>query len=233
MSEKLSFYHEVEDPRYRYLKSFQCERLRDTYADFIAQPHYRAACHFFFNRLYSTQDTHDRDEAFKTIYAAVKRYLGGDVTESMARLIDLQELTIELDQKILQVLADLGAPEDFDMSRYEKAYALSENYPGRVRQIELLEFTLRLVHSISHRLGIGMILAGLRAASLLVGDTRMVDFLYDGYRAFADLPDIEPFAQAMSQRERRRLDRIYGIPGDTPSSTPPTGDGEQSPDPAV
>lgn len=209
MSEDLSFYQQVEDPRYRYLKQFQCERLRDTYADFIAQPRYTAACHFFFNRLYSTQDTHERDEAFKSIYSTAKRYLGGDVIESMARLIDLQDLTIELDRRILDVLEAEGAPLEFDMAAYERAYALSENYDDRVEQIDLLDFTLRLVHSISHRLGIGMVLAGLRAASVLVGDTRMVDFLYDGYQAFVDIPDIEPFAGAMEDRERRRLDRIF------------------------
>jgi hypothetical protein len=211
MSEDLSYYQQVENPHYRYLKQFQCARLRDTYADFIAQPQYTSACHFFFNRLYSSQDTHDRDAAFQSIYSSAKKFLSGDVIESMAKLIDLQELTIELDQRLLEVLESEGAPMEFDMDAYERAYVLSDNRPGRVRQIELLEFTLRLVHSISHRLGIGMVLGGLRAASLLVGDTRMVDFLYDGYKAFVDLRDIEPFAQAMGDREHKRLDRIYAL----------------------
>jgi len=211
VSEGSSYYHEVEDPRLRYLKAFQCARLRDTYADFIAQPRYTAACDFFFNRLYSSEDTHDRDEAFKAVYSQARRVLGGEVIDSMTKLIELQELTIALDQRLLEVLEAEGAPEDFDMPTYERAYRLSDNYPQRERQIDLLDFTMRLVHSISHRFGITVVLGGLRAASRLVGDTRMVDFLDEGYRAFADIPDIEPLAGAMDTRERRRLDRIFEI----------------------
>jgi hypothetical protein len=207
--ESPSYYHHVEEPRYRYLKAFQCQRLRDTYADFIAVPQYTKACDFFFYRLYSTEDTHDRDEAFLQIYDTARRFLGGDVIDSMSRLIDLQKLTVELDQEILTALEDAGAPEEFDVGTYEAAYAEGD-YDGREKQIELLDYTMRLVHSISHRLGIGLVLTGLRAASIVVGDTRMVDFLYEGYQAFVDIPDIEPLAGAMDLRERQRLDRIFG-----------------------
>lgn len=207
-----SLYHPVEDPLYAYLKDFQCHRLRDTYADFIAQPVYTSACDFFFDRLYSAEDTKDRDEAFKAIYDKARRVLGGDVIQSMTRLIELQELTLKLDKRLLLVLVDLGAPVHFDMPTYERAYRLSDNYPEREAQIELLEFTMRLTHSISHRLGIGMILSGLHAVSLVVGGTLMVDFLQEGYRAFVDIPDIEPLAATMVERERRRLDRIFGGP---------------------
>lgn len=208
--EDVSYYHEVEDPRYRYLKRFQCDRLAATYADFIAEPANHDACHFFFNRLYSTDDTHDRDEAFLTIYDTARRFLGGDVIESMAKLIELQNLTVALDQEILEVLAEKGAPTEFGPEVYEEAYREADSLEGRHRQVELLEFTMRLVHGISHRIGIGLVLKGLRAASLLVGDTRMVDFLQEGYQAFVGMKDIDPLANAMLDRELHRLDRIYG-----------------------
>lgn len=204
-----SFYQAIEDPRYRFLKDFQCKRLFKTYADFIEQDRYQSACRFFFDRIYSSEDTHDRDEAFRSIYDVAKRFLGGDILESMHTLIELQTLTIELDQKVLEELEKLGAPVEFSMAEYEEAYRTSDNYDARLQQIEWLDFTMRLVHRISHRLGIGLVLKGLRAASLVVGDTRMVDFLYEGYQAFVDIPDIEPFAREMKDREIARLDRIY------------------------
>ena len=203
-------YAQVTEPRYFYLKHFQSERLRDTYADFAEKPQYHEACDFFFNRLYSTEDSSDRDAAFKGIYDKASRFMGGDIIRSMEKLIELQDLTLVLDRKLLSILEVLEAPVEFDMADYEKAYAWSDNYPDRVRQIDLLVFTNHLVHNISHRFGIGMVLRGLRTACRFSGDTRMVDFLSAGYRAFANLKRIEPLAEAIQVRETERLDRIFG-----------------------
>ncbi len=202
-------YQEVSDPRYHYLKDFQSQRLRETYADFAAQERYRAACFFFFNRLYSTEDTTERDEAFKKIYHLARRFLGGDVVRSMAKLIELQLITNEMDLLLLELLSDEAL--EFDMAAYERAYHLSDNYELRLRQIELLDLTIRLVHRVSHRFGIGLVLRSLRGACLVIGDTRMVDFLVDGYRAFEPLKRIEPLAEAIVTRETERLNRIYGF----------------------
>ncbi|CAM2005177.1 FFLEELY motif protein [Acanthopleuribacter pedis] len=209
---QIEFEKVVEDPKYFYLKDFQSKRLRSTYDDFASQPEYASACFFFFYRIYSVEDTEDRDRQFRKIHGTVKNFLGGEVVNSMSRLIELQDLTIQLDMKLLAVLAEMEAPVSFDVDTYERAYKMSDNYVAREKQIELLDFTIRLIHSISHRFGIGMILKGLRAACLVLGHTAMVDFLMDGYRAFADLRAIDPLAEAMVAREQRRLDRIWAIP---------------------
>jgi len=202
-------YPEEPDPRYHFLKEFQSNRLRDTYDDFTRQPHCKAAAFFFFNRLYSTEDTSDRDQSFRKIHQKIETFLGGEVAQSMGKLIELQEITIVMDHRILELL--VHEPFPFTMETYEEAYRLSDNYTMRVRQIELLDITIRLVHRISHRFGIGFVLKALHGACVIMGDTRMVDFLMDGYKAFADLRDIEPLAQAVEDRERSRLDRIYGL----------------------
>lgn len=202
-------YAQVEDPRLFYLKNFQSNRLKETYADFAAKPNYAAACDFFFNRVYSVEDSQDRDAAFKKIYGLVRNFLGGEVERSMARLIELQDLTLALDEKLLQVLHEMDAPVEFDMETYEKAYAWSQNKAERQQQIELLVFINHLIHKISHRFGIGMVLKGLRAACVVAGDTRMVDFLTSGYKAYARLKSIEPLAEAIETRETERLDRIF------------------------
>ncbi len=214
-------YPEEQDPNYHFLKEFQSKRLQDTYDDFAKTPHCRAAAFFFFNRLYSTEDTTERDEAFRKIHKKIKSFLGGDVADSMGKLIELQEITIEMDHRMLELLKEEKIP--YDMATYERAYRESDNYQLRVRQIELLDVTIRLVHRISHRFGIGLVLKALHGACVLMGDTRMVDFLQDGYRAFADLKDIEPLARAIEVREQERLDRIFGVPskaGTEKSTTP-------------
>ena len=202
-------YDSVSDPRLYYLRDFQSKRLRDTYSDLAAMPEYEPACHFFFNRLYSTEDSTRRDASFRKVYHLAKRFLGGDVVRSMAELIELQELTVRLDERLLEVLDSENAPREFDMATYERAYRMSDNYRERVKQIELLEFTNRLIFKISHRFGIGMVLKGLRRACLIFGETHLVDFLMDGYRAFSRLREIDTLAEAIVSRESERLDRIY------------------------
>jgi len=83
-----------------------------------------------------------------------------------------------------------------------------DDYDARIRQIELLEFTNRVIHEISRRFGIGLVLEALRGACLVAGDTRMVDVLMNGDKAFEHLRKIDPLVEALGTRERRRLDRI-------------------------
>lgn len=206
----MGIYAEVADPRYRYLKKFQSDRLFATFADFAARPEYQAACAFFFTRLYSTDDTSERDQAFLRIYSIAQKLVPARVLDTMTRLIELQNLTVALDQELMKVLVEkLGAPVEFTMAAYEEAYRLANDYPRRVRQIELLEFTMRHIHSISHTRGIWLVLKALQTATAVIGDTRMADFLMAGYQAFADLESIEPLVEAMLSRELGRLDRIY------------------------
>ena len=205
-------YGEVADPWLHHLKHLQSQRLRHTYDDLANIPKYEAACFFFFNRLYSTEDTAERDNAFRGVHKTAKRFLGGDVVASMTRLIELQEITLEMDHRIVDLAKSEGITPDFDIPTYERYYLASDNYQMRERQIELLDFTARLVHRISHRFGIRMVLNGLRAACVVVGDTRLVDFLMDGYRAFADLNEIETLAGAIQHRETQRLKRIFQMP---------------------
>lgn len=205
-------YQDVADPRLFFLKDFQAKRLRVTYDDLAQQPQYKAACFFFFNRLYTTEDTAERDQAFKKIHGIARRWLGGDVVKSMEKLIELQDITIEMDNAIMLRLLQEEAPIAFDTETYERIYRECDNFNLRELQIELLDFTMRLVHKISHRFGIGMVLSGLHGACVLAGDTRMVDFLMDGYKAFRDQRNIEPLAQAMVHRETQRLLRIYDMP---------------------
>lgn len=205
----IAHYRDVREPRLFFLKDFQCKRLQTTYADFACQKKYSLACSFFFTRLYSTEDTSDRDQAFRKIRELIHRYLGGEVAHSMDLLVELQELTISLDETLIELLLAENADVEFDNPTYERLYRECDNYCQRLRQIELLVLANRIIHKISHRLGIGLVLQALRGACMVVGNTRMVDFLLDGYRAFKSLRKVEPLVEAIDTRETLRLERIY------------------------
>ena len=62
-------------PRLQELKAWQSQRLQRTYADFSAQPRYRAATSFFIDDLYGAKDFSSRDQAMLRILPVMTRML--------------------------------------------------------------------------------------------------------------------------------------------------------------
>ncbi|MDJ0836379.1 MAG: hypothetical protein QNK37_07650 [Acidobacteriota bacterium] len=196
--------------RMHYLKQFQFERLQHTYADFIAQEQYRATCNFFFGKVYTAEDTSARDQAFVKFYDHLSRILGGDIIRCLRKIIELQELTVVLDEALEQQLIAEGAPVAFDMITYENAYAACDNYEPRLQQIQVLDEALLLAHKVLRRFGIGAGLKALHSFQTLRGEAEVTGFLVEAYNAIAHLRKIKPLAEVINQREIQRLDRIFG-----------------------
>ena len=195
----------------QHLKTFQNNRLRGTYADFIAQPSYEATCRFFFDNVYKAEDSTARDQAFVAFHHKIRRVLGGDVILCLRQLIDLQQLTNQLDGQLLEVLAKMEIPHPLTVQHYEDAYARCNNYQQRVLQIEQLLHCINLSNKIFHSWGIGTGLKALHRFHQFMGDTQVTDFLLEGYHAMTGLKNLAPLTVAINERERIRLDRIYGI----------------------
>lgn len=94
----------------RDLETFQNQRLRVTYADFIARPEYQLTCDFFFGRVYSGLDSTRRDQIFEGFYQMINRVLGGDIIRCLRVMIDLQLLTRDLDLALHRKILEQGYP---------------------------------------------------------------------------------------------------------------------------
>lgn len=199
----------VLSPRMAYLKAFQNQRLRTTYSDFVEQPSYRRTCDFFFDVIYAVEDTSAREAAVKEFYEHLKKVLGGDIMACLGALIELQRLTNSLDQVCADQLDAMGAPIEFNMDIYEQAYRETDNYDDRMLQINELNANLRLSHRIFRRFGIGPGLKALHSFQSLRGEGEVTAFLVQAYDAIHGLRRIEPLAEAIVDREVKRLDRIY------------------------
>lgn len=196
------------------LKAFQNQRLRQTYADFIVQPAYTATCDFFFGMVYTAEDTRFRDDKFDHFYTSLKGIAGGsDIHRCLGTLVSLQRLTTALDDGVLSVLHQREASDPLTMEDYEEAYRLCDNYDQREEQIEVLVVSVKTAHQIFRRFGIGLGLKALHKFHQLRGDTTVSSFLLAGYRALTSLRKIDPLAEAIEERETRRLNRIFGLGG--------------------
>lgn len=196
---------------YRKLVAFQIDRLKGTYRDFAESETYAALTRFFLEEVYSTEHKTERDAAIRKVYDKFKEKIGADIAESTKQGIRLNELTDELDFRMVRKLEEMGVRDSFTEDEYEEAYYLTDVYQERVEQIDLILSSMRYFHGISRYRSVGIALTVLRPYALLKGARVLIDFLQSGYRAFRTVDGTEAFEEAVHDREMERLDRIYSL----------------------
>ncbi len=199
---------------HRNLVLFQSNRLKKTYSDFVKSERFKKLTDFFFDDVYSPEDKTERDHQFKSLYEFFRSKLGESLTRGIGELVELNDLSRELDLELLDALAKIRREETFDEKDYEEGYRRCENYKVRVRQIEMLGRSIRYFRSLAERRTIGIVLKTVLSAASLLGGRVVIGFLKRGYDAYRSVTteEAEEFVRAVEERERARLDRIYRRP---------------------
>jgi hypothetical protein len=187
------------------LKRWQAQRLQRTYADYSAQPRYRAATSFFIDDLYGAKDFGSRDQAMLRILPVMSRMLPESAVETAALAIELEALSEELDQRLAAVLPG-GALTD---EGYPAAYRASATRKERERQVELIEASGRRLDELVRRPMVGQMLKMMRRPARLAGLADLQDFLERGYAAFRDMKGADEFLAIVKTRETRILNALF------------------------
>ncbi|HET9702263.1 MAG TPA: hypothetical protein VFP70_15220 [Burkholderiales bacterium] len=198
------------DPQLATLRAWQARRLAGTYADLLADPNCRPACELFLSDIYAARDFSQRNHDVERIHEFLARILPAETIRLLTETVELNRLTIALDNRLLRVLVDqLGVTDNITPEVYARAYRGCDNYAERVRQIDLTRSVLIEVGEGARRwvVGVAMRMAKLPAQRAGWGD--LVDFLERGREAFGTVKDVRAFVNAIAQRERRILDLIY------------------------
>lgn len=190
------------------LQVFQSRRLRRDHHDLVVDPQYYALGEFIFTEIYGPRDFSARDSQARSLRPFL-RLIPGLGMRDIAELFALLELSSELDDALAETLIQLGASLDFNEDLYEHAYRLVDNYPQRLRQLDLAYAVLCNMHRLAHHPLIGPPLhhTGGIAAAMGLGDIHR--FLCLGHRVFQPVRDIRRFVRTLDVRERDRLNRIY------------------------
>jgi hypothetical protein len=198
-----------------YLKEFQVKRLQDTYHDFMEKKIYQPLGEFFFEELYGPKDHQARDESFERLHRQLAGKFSTDILEDMGKLIALNQLCNELDEKLLEKLVELFGKRNFTMEEYQKAYRACNNYEARKKQIESIDFAIKTFYQLAKRPMVGFVLKSISLTARFIGATNMVSFLRKGYDSFRSIPhpdDLEKFQKALQEREFVFLNHIYQLP---------------------
>jgi hypothetical protein len=190
------------------LQALQSDRLRRDYADLASEPQYRLVGEFFLpNCTVHAISAHAmRRRAASTCSSRVSPAW---LFVMSSRCSNCSTLTNRLDEEVVEQLIAIGAPLDFDMETYERAYRLADNYADRVRQIELVRQSLYNVARLTRNPLMGIALDRTHGLADMLGMSDIHRFLRVGYKAVLPVRDMPRFIETIAVREMNRLDRIY------------------------
>jgi len=198
------------DPALALLREWQVDRLKHTYADFLADTRYQSACAFFMSDIYAARDFSRRDREFEHLHTLLSRFLPEASLRVLHDAIRLNQLTCDLDNRLLRVLVDeMGMQERLTPEMYAEAYRRCDNYAERMRQIEMLVAIVKEVGNAARLPLVGRSLRLARVPALRLGWGEVYDFLDRGYQAFRPMKDVGRLALVLDEREKRLLSQIY------------------------
>lgn len=198
------------------LRTWQVDRLKRTYADFLADERYSPACHFFLSDIYGPEDYSQRDQDAEHIYRLASRYIPADMLRLFTDVIWLNKFTAALDLVLLEALVDkLGVPltgqgaAALTPELYAEGYRICDNYEARKLQIDLL---MRVIFDVGKGTQHPLVGVTLRMAyfpAQVAGWGELHSFAVRGAKAFQKMKKPNDFAHAIGQREMHILDRIF------------------------
>ena len=119
--------------RWRAVKSWQSQRLQQTYPDLLASPRYGPACRFFLDELYGAKDFSQRDNEALRVVPKLARMLPDRAIETMALAVELDELSETLDARVAGLIrlpideaAGLGHLHRFLASGFDSFKAMGD-----------------------------------------------------------------------------------------------------------
>lgn len=198
-------------PRLPELQRWQADRLRDSFADFLGRPDTAPAANFFLSDLYGDHDVSARDRGIERVIPLMQRILPQDMVEIAADAIELAVLSHALDLRVAQALGD--AP--LDVASYGQAYRATGHPRLRARQIDLIVEVGAGLSEVVRTPWPARLLRAARLPAKAAGLGALQSFLERGFAAFHALKDAPEFVQAIGERERETMRRLFAG-GDDP-----------------
>ncbi|MFN8481947.1 MAG: hypothetical protein U0768_02670 [Anaerolineae bacterium] len=191
-----------------FLRDWQVKRLSTTHGDLLASPEYGPAAEFFLSELYGPRDFSRRDADLLALFDFLRSFVPENAIRAMAYAVEVNELTHQLDGKLLHDLRALGVTGPFTEAEYDEAYRQGD-YDARVHQIDLIVDTGKELAKLRGAPLVGVTLRAARGPAYRLGWGELQEFLEAGYKAWANMKDPEFFLNTIGSREMAILNRIF------------------------
>lgn len=191
------------------LASWQSRRLLDTYADLYATERYRQAVTFFTEDMYGEKDFSKRDMDAKKVYPIMSRVLPGSMIGTLATVMELNALTMELDDGMVEALTELGAMDDINEESYAEAFRRNATLDQRRYQMSLvLQVGKELARYVKYPYISGALKVASKPAHML-GLGELQDVLERGFASYKGMNGADEFLFQIEDREGKIMDKIF------------------------
>lgn len=190
--------------RWLAVKQWQIERLRSTYADFLASDRYRTAAEFFLDELYGSTDVDQRDTEAQKVAPKLASLLPARAVTALILAVELEEVSERLD---IELARTIKLP--ITAKTYSDAYRSTSTEAERVKQIELAERIGKALEKLAKVPMLSSMLQLMKAPAAMWGLAHLHRFLQRGFDAFAAMRGSHDFLQATNRRELTINKRLF------------------------
>ncbi|EDY87503.1 conserved hypothetical protein [gamma proteobacterium HTCC5015] len=191
------------------LAYFQANRLLKTYADLYRNESYRKAVLFFTDDMYGPKDYSKRDMDAKKVYPLMSRVLPAGMVGTLATVMELNTLTMKLDEEMVAQLNQLGGTDDITDASYVEAFRRCDNRAQRDYQLKLV---VRVGKELERYVRMPYVSGALKLArkpAHLLGLEELQDVLERGYECYKAMGKADEFLFQIEDRESKIMDAIF------------------------
>jgi hypothetical protein len=210
------------NPVVQRIEQWQGSRLRHTHRDLYEHPRYRQALDFLLNDLYSPTQFTRRDDDLERIFPVMVKMVPEGALGTVARLVELNLLTQQLDLALAATLLERYPDENINEARYTECFRISHQLRDRQQQIDMILAIGHELESYVTSRFLSFSLGVTEGAANMAGLGQLHSFLRRGMIAFRSMGQVGDLLQTITGREHALLDRIHA--GETSPFGLETGD---------
>ena len=163
----------------------QVERFHQTYKTYFGRTDTEKLVKFFFEKIYDLEAQDTIIQIAINTYDKVKNQLAADTQENLENLIDLNQMTHDLDRGMAKLLLEKGWKEGEKISQeaFQELYKEFGREDDRRQQLRMSVKCMIVSYQLAHRPFNDMLLKAAKGFAVIFGVQPLYDFVEEGYRA--------------------------------------------------
>lgn len=199
-----------EDARDRdRVRQWQAQRLECTYGDLLESKRYAPAARFFLTDLYGPGDSARRDADLLRVMPMAERVLPQSGLEVLAKAIELDALSEELDYHMVMALRRRETIDHITPQHYLDAFLDVGEQASREHQLTLVIELGETLDRLARKAFAGTTLRLVSGPAHLAGLGELFSFVERGYQACHHMGRADEFLATIASREQAVIEGLF------------------------